>query len=46
MAHHLVEKDVLIRANVAVALSVVWGGLGACAIAASVYDIGRWLQAW
>lgn len=46
MSHHLVEKDTLVRANVALLLTLVWGGLAACAIAASIYDIGRWINVW
>ncbi|MEA2990215.1 MAG: hypothetical protein QOG83_2926 [Alphaproteobacteria bacterium] len=46
MAHHLVEKDTLLRANTAVLLTMVWGGLAACALGAVVYDIGRWFSAW
>ena len=46
MAHHLVEKEVLVRANVALVLALVWGGLALCAVAASIYDIGRWFHVW
>lgn len=46
MAYHRVEKDTLVRANVAITLTLVWGGLAGCALAAAVYDIGRWLTAW
>ena len=46
MAHHLIEKETLVRANVAVLLTLVWGGLAACALAAAVYDIGHWLSGW
>lgn len=46
MHHHLVEKETLVRANVAVLLTLVWGGLAACALAAAVYDIGHWVADW
>jgi hypothetical protein len=39
----LLEKHLLQRLNVALLLTLVWGGLAACAIAASVYDVSRWL---
>jgi hypothetical protein len=37
------EKHLLQRLNVVLLLTLVWGGLAACAIAASVYDVSRWL---
>lgn len=40
------EKECLSRANSALARVVVWGGLGACALGASLYDLGRWMTAW
>ena len=43
---HLVEKEFLQRANTALMLTIVWGGLAACALGAVVYDIGRWFAAW
>lgn len=43
---HLVEKETLARANTALLLTVVWGGLAACAFGAIVFDIGRWFAAW
>ncbi|WP_170146133.1 hypothetical protein [Rhodoplanes elegans] len=46
MAHHMVEKDTLIRANRTIALSLVWGGLAVCVTAAAVYDVGQWVGAW
>lgn len=41
MTPHIIEKDTLVRANVGVMLSLVWGALGACVIAAAVYDLAR-----
>jgi len=43
---HLVDKQFVQRANTAVLLSILWGGLAACAIGAMVYDIAYWLKAW
>ncbi len=43
---HLVEKQTIVRANTALMLSVVWGGLAACAIGAIIYDVGRWVGSW
>jgi hypothetical protein len=43
---HLVEKEFLWRANDAVLLGLVCGGLIACAAGAIVVDVGRWLSAW
>ena len=43
---HLMEKGTFVRANSAVLLALVGGGLGACAVGAVVYDIGRMVGAW
>jgi hypothetical protein len=43
---HLVEKRTLLRANSALLLTLVGGGLLACAAGAAIYDIGRMLGAW
>jgi hypothetical protein len=45
MAYHIPVRGVA-RANLAIALTLVWSGVAACALAACVYDIGRWLEAW
>jgi hypothetical protein len=42
---HLVEKEKLQRANAALLMTVVVGGLGACALGAAIYDFGRWFSA-
>jgi hypothetical protein len=42
---HILEKQTLLRANTAVMLSLVWGGLALCALGAVVYDVGRMLTA-
>jgi len=43
---HLMEKETLLRANSALLLALVGGGLVACAVGAVVYDIGRMVGAW
>ena len=43
---HLIEKQRLLRANSAVLLALVGGGLAACAVGAVIFDIGRMLGAW
>lgn len=43
---HLVEKATFIRANTALLLTIVWGGLAVCAIGAAVFDIGRLIGSW
>ena len=39
----LMEKHALPRVNFALVLGVFWGSL---AIAAAIYDIGRWFNTW
>jgi hypothetical protein len=39
-------KDLFDRANRALLITMVGGGLVACALAASIYDIGEWLDLW
>jgi hypothetical protein len=43
---HLMEKQTLLRANAALLLTFVGGGLVACAVGAIIYDIGRLVGAW
>jgi len=43
---HLVEKDTLVRANAAMILLLVGGGLLACIVGSVVVDIGRMFGAW
>ncbi len=45
MPHHLTVREVG-RANLAIALTLVWSGVAACVVAACVYDVGRWVEAW
>lgn len=43
---HLVEKETLLRANSALLLALVGGGLVASALGAVVFDIGRLFAIW
>jgi hypothetical protein len=38
--------DTIIRANRTVLLGLLWGALFGCVVAASVYDVGRWVNLW
>jgi hypothetical protein len=39
---HPIEKQFLQRANSALLLGLVCGGLGVCALAAVAFDLSRW----
>lgn len=39
---HLVDKHMVERANTVLLMSLIGGGLAACAIAAMIYDISFW----
>ena len=41
---HLVDRHFVERANTALMLSLLWGALAACVIAAMIYDISFWLS--
>ncbi len=43
---HLVEKETLLRANSAMMLTLIGGGLIVCALGAVIFDIGRAFGAW
>jgi hypothetical protein len=40
----LVDKHFVQRANTALMLSILWGGLAACVIGALAYDVMHWLN--
>jgi hypothetical protein len=40
---HLVDRHLVERANTALMLSILWGGLAVCVIAAMIYDVAFWL---
>jgi hypothetical protein len=42
----MIQKQFLLRANTALLLTLVWGGLAVCAFGAVVFDIGRLLAVW
>jgi hypothetical protein len=41
---HLVDKHFVQRANTALMLSILWGGLAACVIGALAYDVAQLLK--
>jgi hypothetical protein len=41
-----IDKHKIDRAESAVLLSLIGGGLGLCVLGAAAYDIGRALSAW
>jgi hypothetical protein len=43
---HMIQKQNLLRANTALLLTLVWGGLAVCAFGAVVFDVGRMLSFW
>ena len=43
---HLVDKELVERANAALLLSLLGGALAACVIGALVQDISYWFGAW
>jgi hypothetical protein len=43
---HLIDRDLIERANTVLLLGIVGGGIAACAIAAMLYDVIYWLQDW
>jgi hypothetical protein len=40
------DKRAILRAETALMLSLVWGGLAFCVLAAVAYDIRHWFAAW
>jgi hypothetical protein len=46
MADMIHQKQFFLRANTALLLTLVWGGLAVCAFGAVVFDIGRMLAVW
>jgi len=40
---HPVARRLLARANAALLLGLVCGGLAICAVAAAAFDVGHWL---
>jgi hypothetical protein len=44
--HFETDRHLVERANGALLLTLVGGGLVACAVGAAVVDIGRWMAGW
>ena len=42
--HH--EIDVVRRGSLALMAGFVWAGFAVLAVAATVYDVGKWLAIW
>ena len=43
---HLVDKEIVERANTVLLLGILWTGLAVCVVGALAYDIAYWLQSW
>jgi hypothetical protein len=43
---HLVDKNVVERANTVLLLGILWGGLAICVLGALAYDVVYWLDDW
>jgi hypothetical protein len=43
---HVIEKDLLFRANGAVLRTAIVGGMVGCALGSALYDIGKWVGVW
>ena len=52
MFHHAGRHDIahdvelVLRANRAAILFLLWGALGACVVGSLVFDVGHWLGGW
>jgi hypothetical protein len=43
---HLIDKNLVERANTALLLGILWAALGTCVVGALAYDIRYWLEGW
>jgi hypothetical protein len=43
---HLVDKNLVERANTVLVLGILWAGLAICVLGALAYDIAHWLEGW
>jgi hypothetical protein len=43
---HLIDKQLVERANTALLLGILWAALAICVLAALAYDIRYWFEAW
>ena len=44
--HHLTDHDLIRKGPLALVIGSVWTSFAALAIAATVYDIGKWIAVW
>jgi hypothetical protein len=38
--------EILLRANRAVLLGLLWTALAVCVVGSAIYDVGHWFHAW
>jgi hypothetical protein len=43
---HLIDKNLVERANTALVLGILWAALGTCVLGALAYDIRYCLEGW
>jgi hypothetical protein len=43
---HLIDRNLIERANTALLLGTLWGALAICVLGALAYDIAYWLDGW
>jgi hypothetical protein len=43
---HLIDKNLVERANTALLLGILWAALGICVLGALAYDIACWFEGW
>jgi hypothetical protein len=43
---HLIDKNLVERANTALLLGILWAALGICVVGGLAYDIRYWLEGW
>ena len=43
---HLIDRNLVERANTALLLAILWGALATCVLGALAYDIAYWLDGW
>ena len=43
---HLIDKNLVERANTALLLGILWAALAICVLGALAYDITYWFEGW
>jgi hypothetical protein len=43
---HLIDKNLVERANTALLLGILWAALAICVLGALAYDIAYWFEGW